>query len=402
MLHQAQNSAFLTCGQRQKRQIFCHKCAILAKKEYICGMRLENSRVVEDESMSAMVSLLRFPLTALVVLSHAYIGGLSLVGALTPYVLTSYIIAKIVGNMAVPCFLFVSGYLFFRNIDNFSLRTYGDKLWRRARTLLLPYIVWNALILLLFFIGQSVVPQLFSGRNMAVADYSWVEWLKAFWVVDGTQSPINAPLWYIRDLLVLVVLSPIIYHALKQRWVGVAFLTLMLGLGLSGDVVNGAIVWLQPKYIFLFSLGAWLALHRVQIPRFRWLPFVFAVMICGGLTAGFFLCKDIWLRRFMYELTILVGTLSILYVSHFLAGVKGWRVPSFLGRSSFFIYLFHYIPLALLSKVLLKVVAPTTNVEYFAIFFGSAIAILALCVAAFHVMHRLLPKTTSLLLGGRV
>lgn len=359
-----------------------------------------NSR--EDSSMMAMVNFLRFPLMVLVVLNHAYISGLSIRGAFVPFAVTSFVIAKIVGNMAVPCFLFVSGYLFFRNIDKLSLRLYGEKLQRRVKRLVVPYILWNALILLFYFIGQSVVPQLFSGNNMAVANYSWVEYIKAFWIVDGTQSPINPPLWYIRDLMVLVVLSPIIYYALKQRWVGVAFLAVMLGLWLSGDAVNSAIVWLQPKYILLFSLGGWSALHRVQIPRFRWLPFTVAVVLCGGLTVGFFLFKDVWVRRFMYELTILFGTLSILYLSNYLAGVKGWRVPSFLGSSYFFVYMFHYIPLALLTRVLLRVVTPATNMEFFAIYFGSALVVLILGVSLFHILQRLLPKTTAFVLGGRV
>ena len=357
--------------------------------------------LIGDETMLSMSTFVRFPLMVVVLLSHAYISGLRLGGDVDIFLVTSFSLSKLLGNMAVPCFLFISGYLFFRNTEQFSVRLYGDKLRRRAQRLLLPYVVWNLLIILLYFVGQTLVPQLFSGTHTAVANYSVAEWFNAFWCVEGTQSPINPPLWYIRDLMVIVMFSPAIYLALRNRWVGVGFIALMLGLWLSGEAVNGAIVWLQPKNIFFFSLGAWYAIHKVEFMRFRWVTLLLGVALCVTFATGFYLCGGKWVKRLFYEETILFGSLSILYLSHFLASVKRWRVPKYLGDSYFFVYLCHYIPMALLSKVLVKLVAPTTNVEFFAIYFGSFIVILVLSVGAYHLLRRLLPKTTAFTLGGR-
>lgn len=357
------------------------------------------NRVVEDNAVLAMSSFLRFPLMVLVVLSHAYIaksGG-------APFAYTSFIISKIIGNMVVPCFFVISGYLFFRNVEGFSFSLYRDKLWRRVKSLVLPYIIWNGLVLLLYFIGQSLVPHLFSGANTRVADYSLLDFVKAFWIVDGTQSPINPPLWYIRDLMVLVLLSPVIHFVLSKRWMGVVFMLLMLGLWLSGDAVNSAVVWLQPKSIFLFSLGGWYALHKVEVVKFRWWLFAVGLALCGVAVVAFFLSKGFhWQQLFCYEVAILSGTMTILYAAYHLAGKRGLRIPDFLSQSNFFIYVFHYIPLALLLRVLVKFVTPTTDVGWFAIYFGSFAVILAVSVAVFHLINRLLPKTTTFILGNRV
>ena len=45
-------------------------------------------------------------------------------------------------------------FLFFYHSD-FSLETYGQKLKKRVRTLLIPYIFWNVVVFLLILLSQS-------------------------------------------------------------------------------------------------------------------------------------------------------------------------------------------------------------------------------------------------------
>ena len=48
-------------------------------------------------------------------------------------------------NGRVPCFYH----------SDFSLETYGQKLKKRVRTLLIPYIIWNVVVFLLILLSQS-------------------------------------------------------------------------------------------------------------------------------------------------------------------------------------------------------------------------------------------------------
>lgn len=365
---------------------------------YLCRMERAKYSTVEDGAMLTTASFMHFPLMMIVVLNHIYISGLKLGAGVDAFVVGSYTLSKIVGNMAVPCFFFISGYLFFRNVESLSVKLYCDKLRRRVQTLLQPYLLWNLLILALYAIGQMAFPSLFSGANTKIADYSVAEWAQAFWCVEGTQSPINPPLWYIRDLMVMVVLSPLLYCLMKNRVAGALFLCVMLALAMVNYM---PIVWLQPRFILPFGLGVWGALHGLPQLRFRGWVALIAVLLCGAGVVGFFMTEGA-LKYAILQATILVGASLLLYTSRYLAVVRGWRVPKLLNRSYFFIYLFHYIPLALMMRVLRKVVEPTTNVEYFAIYFGSFIAIVMLSVGLFWVLQKIAPKTTAFMLGNRV
>lgn len=300
--------------------------------------------------------------------------------------------------MAVPCFFILSGYLLFRNVEYLSLRLYCDKLHRRARTLLRPYLLWNLFVVLLYAIGQTLLPELFSGANTRIVDYSPKEWLQAFWVVDGTMSPINPPLWYIRDLMVMVLFSPLVYTLLRNKVIGGVFIALLLAL----SAVNiSPIVWLQPRYIFFFSLGSWYGIHGAPQLQFKAWIALLGILLCSAGIAGFFVSGGA-IRYAIYQATIIVGALTLIYLSHYLATTRGLRIPKMLDSSYFFIYLFHYIPLALIRKVLLLVVAPDTNTEYLMVYLGSFIAIVALSIGTSVLMQRLMPKTTAFILGNRI
>jgi fucose 4-O-acetylase-like acetyltransferase len=375
------------------------KWYICAAKCHILAMRTLNRYASDEEGVLATFSFLRFPLIVMVVICHAYIYKLPANHSVEGFAALSFVLSKIVARIAVPNFLFISGYLLFRGVENPSLRLYCEKLKRRLRTLVIPYIFWNLAIILLYFMGQTLVPDLFSGGNARVCDYTPLEWLQAFWRVDGTDSPINPPLWYMRNLMVLVVLSPVVYLLLKNRVVGALFLVTMLGLWL-GVPKCGEVVWLQPKVVFFFSLGAWFSIHRVAFPKFRLsatavLLFLYIAAIVGTLST-----VGEW-QRFVYEVAILLGMPLSLYVAHYLVTVKGWQVPSLLSSSYFFIYLYHYIPQALVQRVMLRVLSPATNGGYLVIYIFSVVVTLFAGVLLFHLIKRFLPKTTAFILGNR-
>lgn len=363
---------------------------------------MKNCRITsnEESALLATFSFLRFPLIVLVVLCHSYMEGVMGNAEIACFARTSFVLSKIIARVAVPNFLLISGYLFFRNMESFSLRQYGDKLQRRTRSILVPYLVWNGVVILLFFVGQTIVPELFSGNNTRVCDYTLLDWAKAFWRVDGTMSPINPPLWFVRNLMVAVVLSPLLYWLLKNRVVGAIFIATMLALWLSVPSIEREVVWLQPKFYFFFSLGAWFALHKVAIPKFRVGVFSVGLSLYALAIAVVFIGRGV-MDNIAYELAILIGSILVMYLAHYLVNSRGWRMPVWLGLSYFFIFVYHYVPQALLQRVALRFLKPTTNIEYFAIYFAVFAVILLLGIGLFHLLKRLFPKFTAFILGSR-
>ncbi|MBR6655222.1 MAG: acyltransferase [Alistipes sp.] len=354
----------------------------------------------EESALLAIFSFLRFPLIVLVVLCHSFMDSVMGNAEVACFANTSFVLSRVIANVAVPCYLLISGYLFFRNIESFTLRQYGEKLQRRVGSILVPYLFWNGVVILLFFVGQTIVPELFSGNNTRVCDYTLLDWVKAFWRVDGTMSPINAPLWFVRNLMVAVVLSPLLFWLLKNRVVGAIFNVTMLALWLFVPSIEREVVWLQPKFYFFFSLGAWFALHKVKVPKFRPAAIVIAgVLFVLAVTAIFFRRGRVGVL--FYESALLIGSLLLMYGTYHIVKAKGWTVPAWLSQSYFFIFVYHYIPLALLQRVAVKFLKPTTNVEYFVIYFASFAVIVLLGVGLFHLLKRLFPKFTAFILGSR-
>ncbi|ULT28913.1 hypothetical protein KUH03_17295 [Sphingobacterium sp. E70] len=109
-----------------------------------------------------------------------------------------------------------------------------EKIKNRIRSLLVPYIFWNLLIILFLMLAQTFLSgSLVSGRNKLITDYSLLDWLWSFWDTSQVNPhmkktlPINSPFWFIRDLMVVIVFSPIVYILIKKLK---AYAVIILGL----------------------------------------------------------------------------------------------------------------------------------------------------------------------------
>lgn len=103
---------------------------------------------------SLRLDLLRFPLIVGVVFIHNFESTVRLAGGntlgtnhLSPLVeFTRNLISHSLAPAAVPAFFLISGYLFFAGFD-FTTSAYIGKLRSRVRTLLVPLLFWNVLML---------------------------------------------------------------------------------------------------------------------------------------------------------------------------------------------------------------------------------------------------------------
>lgn len=109
----------------------------------VCRPRQEE---LDDAALlSRIISLLRFPLIVGIVCIHAGVpeSVVSAVGSHAVYDFVHEWSAQVVARVAVPLFFLISGYLFFLNVERLTLAAYGHKLWKRVRTLFVPYVWWN-------------------------------------------------------------------------------------------------------------------------------------------------------------------------------------------------------------------------------------------------------------------
>ena len=117
---------------------------------------------IYSQKLSAAITWLRFPLIFFIILLHCY-SVVRMEGTGATYFCTLYPFSLWLGETGVPGFFFISGYLFF-----LSKKSYGQKLKTRVHTLLIPYLLWNGMLLALYLIAYAAgYPQDINHKNIA-------------------------------------------------------------------------------------------------------------------------------------------------------------------------------------------------------------------------------------------
>lgn len=341
------------------------------------------------------ITRLRFPLAALVVLIHSYNSSWRSPGheAMEG---TAALLANVLPTFAVPLFFVLSGYLFFRTMPQFSWPAYGQKLRRRALTLLLPYVVWNAIAYILY-VGQSklsgtAAPSLSAnllwGSTPMGAD--GVNWLG--WHVWSSTAPVHEPLWFVRDLILLNLLAPLVYAVLRRLRLG--------GLILFAAVYYGS---LWPNWggvtfmgFWFFALGAYFALggkSLVQATRPALKPSL-ALIAPLLLLLALFQGSGEWFWQPSLSLYVLAAIVCALH----LANVAGNALSRWAG-SSFFVYASHVIVMLPVSRLAAKVVAGHGFAVQLLGFLACPVVTIAVCCAAYALLRRFAPHLSGCLTG---
>ena len=238
-----------------------------------------------DTKVSILIKFLRFPLMIMVIMIHAHVTEISMGGVTYDFDLhdfplynnISYCISDIVCRIAVPIFYIFSGYLFYINIQDYTVKEYVQKIRKRTKTLIVPYFFWNLAVIFFFFLAQTLMPSFTSGVNKLVVDYSFYDWIRCFWD-SHNGMPICYQLWFIRDLFVVVLLSFVIYYAIKK-----CKFYYLLSLGLLYLVgVDFRINGLSVVAIFFFSIGALFSIYKYDfiefLKRFKTINYIISLL----------------------------------------------------------------------------------------------------------------------------
>ena len=261
-----------------------------------------------DSIQSRTIECLRFFCAALVVLIHTF-GPLGPRGASYKngiYDVVRIVISQGFCRVAVPIFFLFSGYLFFIKLEDWNRQVWINKLKKRVHTLLIPYFLWNLIAIvasLYFYFAGGNSPNLASW-------FKSIGGLRAFWNSLSGLWPIDGPLWFVRNLIILVILSPIIHFYLKRT-------------GIIGLLILGILYvfrwWKEiPGFeiagIMFFSLGGFFSIHKIDFSlffkKYRLLTSCISIPLLIGivLTYGIY-NKQYYILRYIFTL---VGSASVI------------------------------------------------------------------------------------------
>ena len=268
------------------------------------------------------------------------------------------------GFIAVPLFFAISGFLFFQKLEVWSWPVWKQKLRSRVRTLLVPYLIFNAICAI-----SAVALSLSMGKGFSLGwanpdRIPWVGWLWDSvsycqgwknWLGMSMQLyyPHDVPLWFVRDLIVMVILSPAIHWLIRIG--GVVYL------GIVGVLYCLGILCCTPGFstnaLFFFSLGGFAAIRgvgpiewsgrniRFLLPLFMFLWVVASCIVEPGKAQPFenvmFICGIpvlVWLasrgleKGALKEVPLLTASSFFVYAVH----MVNWGRWSLLGSAGKF------------------------------------------------------------------
>jgi len=358
---------------------------------------------VLDKEASLRIQCLRFPLIVGVVFIHGYyssaqVGG-STVGLAAPGASVEFIrnlCSQCIARVAVPFFFLFSGYFFFLGLEG-DRASYVRRWKARVRTLLIPYLFWNLAVLAIAAIGQSLPAwqSSFSGGNTPrFSEFGPWDYVKALFGID--RLPVAYQFWFICDLMVLVLLTPVIGFLVRRvGYVWLALTTLCWTFELWPVRVP------SQEATLYFSIGAWAASKELSLFAFDrygkllllvWLPLV----VLDSLPV------EVPLRPYIHKLAVAIGVVCSLYLSRFLAASARWRALAVsLAAAAFFTFAVHEPLLTVMRKVVFKLLTPDSSTMLIFLYFAVPLAVIGFAVAGFAVARRIAPGFVSAVTGGR-
>lgn len=365
------------------------------------------------ELRTQALDLLRFPLAIVILTLHIFAAAnadiatykLDAGNAIWVFNSTVQFIEAFFRNQSVPIYFFISGYVFFIGLQKWSKEKYIKKITNRKKSLLYPYLIWNTIMLLASLIVFYIAPNIMNGQ---LGDFTIEGFLSVYWRYDGTLTnalpsykPINYPLWFVRDLMIIVLLAPILYKAIKKfgRYVVVLFAFLWATLRLVGvEIIPSA------DGLLFFSFGAYMSINgKDMIEEFYKYNRVAAVsFILLGI--AHIIAQNynlIFLIKIIKIPMIFAGLFFAYNISAWLISRKNIKVNKFLSSSSFFIYISHAV---ICSKVLLLIkiiINPNNGLSLTITYLVSVAATVLILLSIFYLMSKFTPKLLSVIAGRK-
>ena len=378
-----------------------------------------------NQLTSRTINWLRVALVILVLFVHVHPDH-------NPYWLTldnlsgqplGWVIFSVIGTLinkfafiAVPLFFAISGYLFFQKLDSWSWSVWEQKIRSRVRTLLIPFLIFNvicaaSLLCISLKSGDGwTLAGAYEGRapfvgwlwNGVSYCQGWKNWLG---MDMQLYYPLDVPLWFVRDLMVMFVLSPAIYWLISKG--GAVYL------GLVGIAYCLGVLCCAPGFstnaLFFFSLGAFAAIRGIDPVEWsrKNIKWILPAFICFWIIASMIVASGD--AQPFENLTFIFGIPVCFWIGGGVMARKAVESNSvtFITGACFFVYCIHMVNFGnwnLLSWAN-QVGSQIFNLDNPAIASIAYLTEIALIMAAgtltYWLLKIFLPKISGCITGGR-
>lgn len=369
---------------------------------------MNNIHIIMNKRDSSIMTFLRFPLIVLVVFSHnGGFGGYDSMHSIADwtgiwqsdlYDTIRLAVRIFASQTTMQSFFFMSGYLYFFSVREWNTNVFLMKSKKRIQTLLIPYTLWN-LIAMLYPVAVHLILGFGDSSHFAKANFYWqqLDWINSFWDA-GTGCPYLFPLWYIKDLMIFCLFTPILYPILKYKksWIVIAILLFIFSFDFTSSFI---------RYIAFFAGGAYLGIHKTCVSDLLQ-KYEKHIIVCT---------IPLYILLLVYNYDYAIGHLSIVrlwnifgcmfvfvFANH-LFNTKFFNINSTLSVTVFFIFCTHNLDFMFTVDSLINSIYTYQNVwGNICFYFAIPLVKVAICIAAYYGLKKTIPSALKILTGGRL
>mgnify|MGYP002621363859 CR=1 FL=1 len=310
-------------------------------------------------------------------------------------------ISQGIARCAVPLFFLFAAFLQAKKNDNYHIL-----LKKRAKSLLIPYFIWLGLYFLyphfVKYLISIIKPALLKHPNNIFTHWTALDWLHKFFGYelekDGELSlpEFARQFWFIRDLLILTVLSPVFKAIIKKFPRGFFALVCILFL------IPVRIYFVKTQALFFYIAGLYWGMFDFNL-------FEKADKISFAESIALFLISFIATYLFfdntssMYWIMVLASCLLFLKISKLIINnEKTFNTATYFSGFSFFLFAIHTpVMNEMLKRIWLHFLPMTNGFFCLAEYFGVAFLNIAIGTTIGIALKKLCPRLFAVLTGGR-
>ncbi len=253
------------------------------------------------------------------------------------------------------------------------------------------------MILGLLAIAQSLpaTQVFFSGKNDPISTFKIYDYFNAIIGID--RYPISYQFWFIRDLIAMVFLVPVIQLILKttpKLFLGIIFILWFFNLWL---------IYIPSAVAFtFFYAGAFIAnssfdfFSRIDKYGQPMMLAYFIILLVDTLT------KNYSFNSYIHNTGILFGIVSVLYATKILLNNKNSRTFLLWSQNySFFVFAIHEPLQTIIRKLFFKIMPPISDFMLLVYYFIIPTFVIALSIIIHIVLKSITPKFVSIITGSR-
>jgi succinoglycan biosynthesis protein ExoH len=296
-------------------------------------------------------------------------------------------------RVGVPCLSMISGYLLFRRgMQSFD---YGKTLQSKAKTVLLPFLLWNLGLFAAVWlvqsvgIGQGYFPDLHGSSVREMLTFAFA----------AEDLPVNIPLYFLRDLIVCIALSPLL--ALLVRRFALPTLAILFVFAVVPDVAFPIVI--KKSILFSFTMGIFLALRSADLKaldRFAVSGTIGTIAAAVALSiAQYQSGPDYpWMVDLARNALSMIGAFGFWMISAIAIQSRFGQRLAATGSLSFWVFCAHYPVLMIMWMVWNKI----AGVDAYPVFYiGAVVLTLTIMVITNGLAMRLVPPVYQVLTGSR-